>query len=163
MIKEQLKKDMIAALKAGNQLKRIVLGTLLAAIKNKELAKRGRLASSGADPGELNETSPLHDEEVLEVVIGEVKKRKDSLKQFEAAKRDDLAKKEADEMAILLTYLPQSLTAEEVELEVVTLIKELGATGLQDVGRVIKAAMAKLKGRVDGGALSKRIKEILAD
>ena len=162
MLKEQLQKEMTEALKAGNQLKRLVLGTLMTAIKNKELAKRGQIGKTTNETRELEQKSQLTNEEIFEVMAGEVKKRKDSIEQFSAGGRMDLANKERAEMEILLAYLPEQLSEEEVRKEVQAIIEQLGVKEMKEMGKVIGAVMAKLKGRADGGLVSKITKEILA-
>ncbi len=162
MIKPQLQKEMTEALKAGDQLKRLVLGTLMTAIKNKELAKRGQVGKMTNDPRELELKSQLTNEEVLEVIAGEVKKRKDSMEQFRAGGRTDLTEKEKSEMEILMGYLPEQLSEEKVRNEIQLVIEELGATSAREMGKVIGAVMAKLKGRADGGLVSKIAKELLS-
>ena len=127
MLKEQLQKELTEALKAGNQLKRLVLGTLMTAIKNKELVKRGQIGKTTNETRELEQKSQLTNEEIFEVIAGEVKKRKDSIEQFSAGGRMDLADKERAEMEILLAYLPEQLSEEAVKKEVKTVIDELGA------------------------------------
>ena len=161
MLKEQLQKELTEALKAGNQLKRLVLGTLMTAIKNKELAKRGQIGKTTNETRELEQKSQLTNEEIFEVIAGEVKKRKDSIEQFSAGGRMDLADKERAEMEILLAYLPEQLSEEAVKKEVKAVIDELGAKEQKEMGRVIGAVMAKLKGKADGGLVSKITKEIL--
>ncbi len=161
MLKPQLQKEMTEALKSGNQLKRLVLGTLITAIKNKELAKRGQIGKTTNDTKELEEKSRLTEEEVLEVISGEVKKRRDSIEQFQKGGRHDLVAKEKAEMEILVAYLPEQLSEEKVKSEIQRVIEELGATNPREMGKVIGAAMAKLKGRADGGMVSKITKELL--
>lgn len=161
MLKEQLKKEQIAAMKAGDQLKKTVLGGLLAAIKNKELHKRGQLASSMAEAVKLEEASQLHDEEILEVIMGEVKKRKDSIEQFRAGGREDLVQREQQEMAILAIYLPEQASEEDIRREVASAMEQSGAKDIKEMGKVIGLVMVKLKGRADGGLVSKLVKEVL--
>ena len=161
MLKQQLQNDLSGALKERNQLKRLVLGLLMTAIKNKELAKRQQLSKTVSGTGELEKQSQLTDEEVIGVIAGEVKKRKEAIEQFRAGGREELAQKEKSEMDILLTYLPAQLSEDEVRAEIQKTIAETGATGVKDMGRVIGAVMAKLKGRADGGLVSKIVKELL--
>lgn len=164
MLKEQLQKDMTEALKAGNQLKRLVLGTLITAVKNKEVAKRGQVGKTTNDQKELAEKSQLTNEEVLEVISSEVKKRKDSIEQFQKGGRTDLADKEKAEMEILMAYLPEQLSEEEIKNEIQKTIEELGGViGPKEMGKVISAVMGKLKGRADGGTVSKITKELLSN
>ena len=162
MLKEQLQKDLNESLKSGQQLKRLVLGLLMTAIKNKELAKRQQLSKTVSDAGELEKQSQLTDEEAVEVIAGEVKKRRESVEQFKAGGRDELAQKEKSEMDILLAYLPKQMLEDEIRAEVQKTIGELGAVGPRDMGKVIGAVMAKLKGRADGGMVSKIVRESIS-
>ena len=161
MLKDQLQKELNDALKSGNQLKRSVLSLLLTAIKNKELAKRQKLSKTISEIEELEKQSQLTDEEILEVIAGEAKKRKEAIEQFQAGGRDDLAQKEKSEMDILASYLPEQASEEEIRAEVKRVITELNAQGLKDMGKVIGAVMSKFKGRVEGEKVSKIVKELL--
>jgi uncharacterized protein YqeY len=161
MLKDQLQKELNDALKSGNQLKRSVLSLLLTAIKNRELAKRQKLSKTVSGIEELEKQSQLTDEEVLEVIAGEAKKRKEAIEQFQADGREDLAQKEKSEMNILASYLPEQASEEEVRAEVKRVITELNAQGLKDMGKVIGAVMSKFKGRVEGEKVSKIAKELL--
>lgn len=162
MLKAQLKKEMIEAMKAGIPLKRTVLGTLLSSIKNKELNKRNSLSQIIFDPVKLEEACQLNDEEVLEVIASEVKKRKDSVEQFKVGGRTDLAEQEQSEIKILSSYLPEQLSDEETKKEVQAIIAQLGAKDVKELGKVIGTVRVKLKGRVDGGLVSKIAKELLS-
>ena len=161
MLKDQLQKELNDALKSGNQLKRSVLSLLLTAIKNRELAKRQKLSKTVSGIEELEKQSQLTDEEILEVIAGEAKKRKEAIEQFQAGGREDLAQKEKSEMNILASYLPEQASEEEVRAEVKRVITELNAQGLKDMGKVIGAVMSKFKGRVEGEKVSKIAKELL--
>jgi uncharacterized protein YqeY len=162
MLKQQIQKELVEALKAGQQLKRMVLGLLMATVKNKELIKRQQLSKTVNDTNELEKQSQLTDDEVLEVIASEVKKRKESAELFHAGGREELAQKEKSEMEILLTYLPQQMSEDEIRIEVQKIITELSAQGVKDMGRVIGAVMAKLKGKADGGIVSKIVKGSLS-
>ncbi|MBI2669770.1 MAG: GatB/YqeY domain-containing protein [Candidatus Yanofskybacteria bacterium] len=161
MLKEKLQKDLNESLKSGDQLKRLVLGMVMTAVKNKELTKRVQLSRTTSQVVQLEKQSQLTDEEVIEVIAGEVKKRKEAMEQFKTGGRDELAQKEKSEMDILLSYLPEQLGESEVRAEVQKTIAEVGAAGVKDMGKVIGAVMAKLKGRADGGIVSKITKELL--
>ena len=162
MLKQQLQKELIEALKSGDQLKRLVLGGLLTAIKNKELAKRTQLSKKVSDTAELEKQSQLDDEEVLEVIASEVKKRKDSAEQFQNGGRKDLAEKEESETKILTAYLPQQMSEEEVRKEVREAISGTGAKTAKEIGKVISAVMSRVKGQADGGTVSRIVKELLS-
>jgi len=161
MLKDQLQKELNDALKSGDQLKRSVLSLLLTAIKNKELVKRQKLSKTVSEIEELEKQSQLTDEEVLEVIASEAKKRKEAIEQFQAGGRDDLAQKEKSEMDILASYLPEQASEEEIRAEVQKVITKLNAQGPKDMGKVIGAVMSKFKGRVEGEKVSKIVKELL--
>ncbi len=161
MLQEEIKKSLNESLKSGDQLRRLVLGTLLTAIKNRQLTRRTQLSKTVTDTAELEKQSQLNDEEVLEVVASEVKKRKDSIEQFKNGGRNDLAEKEESEMKILTSYLPQQLSEEEVRKEVTGAISQIGAKTPQEMGKVIAAVMLKVKGRAGGSIVSKIAKELL--
>jgi hypothetical protein len=161
MLKDLLQKELNDALKSGDQLKRSVLSLLLTAIKNRELAKRQKLSKTTSKTEELERQSQLTDEEILEVIAGEAKKRKEAIEQFQAGGREDLAQKEKTEMDILASYLPEQASEEEIRAEVRKVITELNALGLKDMGKVISAVMSKFKGRVEGEKVSKIVKELL--
>lgn len=169
MLKQKLQEDLNKSLKAGDQLKRLVLGMVMTAVKNREVEKRTRLSkhittetqNEEETQKRLEKESQLTEDEILEVIASEVKKRKESVEQFKAGGRDELAQKEKSEIDILLSYLPEQLGEDEVRAEVQKIIAELGASGPKDTGRVIGAVMAKLKGKVDGGMVSRISKELL--
>ena len=100
--------------------------------------------------------------EMLDVIIKEGKQRQDSIEQYRAANRADLADKEAAELKILQEYLPKALSPEELTAVIETTVAELQAAGPKDMGRVISAIMGSYKGRVDGKALSEAVKQRLA-
>src|SRR3989344_6741869 len=113
MLKQQLQKELNESLKAGDQIKRLVLGMVMTSIKNRELGKRQQLSKTVSDTGELEKQSQLTDEEILEVIASEVRKRKESVEQFKAGGREELAQKEKSEMDILLAYLPEQMCEDE--------------------------------------------------
>jgi uncharacterized protein YqeY len=106
-------------------------------------------------------TDQLSDAEVIAVVQKEVKKRRDSIEQFEQANRPELAEKEKRELAILEGFLPQPLSAEELDRLVKATIQELGATTKKEMGAVIKAAQARAAGRADGKTISALVSILL--
>lgn len=140
MLKQKLQDDLKTAMKAGETDKRDVLRILTSAVKNKEIEKRIELT----------------DEQVLEVIASEVKKRKDSVIQFTAGNRMDLVEKENAEITILATYLPEQMGEEELK----KIVSETVA-GITNVGEAMKAVMAKVKGKADGALVSKLVKDAL--
>src|SRR4051812_42731583 len=112
---------------------------------------------------EVQRGGALDDAEALQVVASLVKQRKDSIEQFTKGGRQDLADKEAAEIRVLETYLPPAADPAAIEHAVVTAIAETGATAAKDMGRVMKAAMAKLAGQgVDGKAVNELVRQKLA-
>lgn len=161
MLKEKLQKELSESLKSGDSLKRLVLGMVMTSIKNKELGKRQQLSKTVSDIGKLEEQSQLTDEEVLDVLSSEVKKRREAIDQFKSGGREELAQKEKAEMDILMLYLPEQVSEEELRTEIQKTVSELNASSVKDMGKVVGAIMAKFKGRVDGGLVSKITKELL--
>ena len=106
-------------------------------------------------------TEPLSDADFVAVVQREVKKRRDSIEQFEKGGRPELAEKERKEILILDTFLPKALSAEDLEQLVKATVQELGATGKKDMGPVIKAVQAKAAGRADGKTISGLVGKLL--
>ena len=146
---EQIEKEYIQAYKAKDAVRLTVLRLLKTAVKNRRVDLRR--------PG-----GSLSDEEMLDVIIKEGKQRQDSIEQYRAANRADLADKEAAELKILQEYLPKALSPEELTAVIETTVAELQAAGPKDMGRVISAIMGSYKGRVDGKALSEAVKQRLA-
>ncbi len=145
---EQIDVDYIKAYKAKDSVRLTVLRLLKTAVKNRlvELKRPG---------------GSLADEEMLDIIIKEGKQRQDSIDQFTAANRTDLADKEAAELVILKEYLPKPLSAEELAALIDATVAEVGATSPKEMGKVISAIMAGHKGRVDGKALSEAVKKRL--
>src|SRR3989338_5444426 len=111
-LKDKINEDIKSAIKGGNAEVVSVLRLLNSAVKNKELEKRGRLAKEGKPPTELENLSALNDEETVMVILSEIKKRKDSIAQYSAGGREELAKKEAAELEILKKYVPEEMKNE---------------------------------------------------
>jgi len=144
---EQIAKDMTEAMKARESAKLSALRMVKAALMNGEVAK-GRA---------------LEDAEAQQVLASLIKQRRDSIEQFRGAGRTDLADKESAELAILERYAPPPMGAAELEQAVDAAIKETGASGAKDIGRVMKAVMAALAGRpVDGKAVNELVRRKLA-
>ena len=145
-LKAQLTDDMKAAMKAGDKERLGVIRLINAAIKQKEVDERVEMT----------------DELVLAVLEKMLKQRKDSITQYEAAGRDDLAAVEKMESTIIQTYLPQPLSQAEIEALVAQAIADTGAEGPQAMGKVIAALKPLLAGRADMGAVSALVKAALA-
>ena len=149
MIKQKLQEELKQSMLSRNELRTSVLRLLLSAINYYEINKAG----AGYE---------ATDEDVLYVVQKEAKQRKDSIEQFQNAGRQDLVDKETKELEILQKYLPEQLSQEVLISLLTQTIKEVGATSTADIGKVMKALMPKVKGKADGGTVSKIVKEELS-
>jgi len=146
-IVEKVDKDLVAALKAGQTLELGVLRMMKAALVNKRV--------------ELGK--PVEEPEALAVFRTLVKQRRDSIEQFRKGGRNDLADKEEAEIKIIETYLPAAASDQEIDIAVAAAIAETSATSLKDLGKVIKAAMAKMADKnVDGKRMSEKVRAKLA-
>ncbi len=145
-LKQRLTDDMKTAMKAGEKERLGTIRLINAAIKQKE----------------VDERVEMDDALVLAILEKMMKQRKDSVTQFEAANREDLAVIERAEMAIIEQYLPAKLGEAEVLAVIDAVIKETGATGPADMGKVMGAIKPKLAGQADMGEVSKLIKQRLA-
>ena len=144
-LKGQITEDMKVAMKAGDKDRLKVVRLMLAAIKQIEVDKR----------------IEMDDAAVLAVLTKMVKQRRDSIEHFEKGKREDLAKIERDEIAVIDTYLPQQLAADELAAMVDEVIQATGAESIRDMGKVMGQIKAKAAGRADMGAVSATVKERL--
>lgn len=164
MLKQKIQEDVKTALKAGDSSVAGVLRLTLASIASRE--KEKRYAISKKEPNlsenELVEKSHLSDDEVVSVLSSEVKKRKDAIALYEQGKRPELAEKEHKEIEIIKKYLPAQLSAEEIKKMVEESISTTGAESLKDMGKVMADVSPKIKGKADGGEVSKIVKELLS-
>ncbi|MEY4651876.1 MAG: hypothetical protein RI884_457 [Pseudomonadota bacterium] len=145
-LKERITDDMKAAMRAKDSERLGAIRMLTAAIKQKEVDDRVELDDAG----------------VIAIVDKLIKQRKDSIEAFQKAARQDLADKEAAEMAVLQVYLPARLSADEVAVEVKAIVAELGAQGPGDMGKVMGAVKTRLAGKADMGQVSAAVKAALA-
>lgn len=148
-LSERVEKDYIEAYKAKLMDKVGVLRLLKTAVKNR-LVEMKR-------PGGL-----LSDEEMLDVIIKQAKQREDSIEQYAAAGRKDLADREVAELEILKKYLPEKLDAEQLVQEIDKFIAQAGATGMKDMGKVMGLLLGAFKGQVDGKEASDAVKKRLS-
>lgn len=154
MLKEQIKTDATEALKKGDQLVITTLRGLLASISAKQKEKRYKL-SLEADP-------EFTDQEVQDVVSSEIKKRKDAIALYIQGNRQELADKEQQEIEILKKYLPEQLSEEEIKNIIKQAIEKTGAKEMKDMGKVMAEINPQVKGKADGGEVSKIVKELLS-
>lgn len=163
MIVEEIKKDLISALKEKNESAVSTLRMASSSIFNKEMDKRVKLLEKEPNltEDELKEKVRLTDEEAIEVLASEVKKRRDSIAQFEQGGRPELAASEKLEMEVLMKYMPKELTEEEIRKIVKEAIVKSGATDMKGIGLVMKEVSPQTKGKADGNLVAKIVKEEL--
>ena len=145
-LKERITEDMKSAMKAKEAARLGAIRLLLAAIKQKE----------------VDERIVLDDAQVIAVIEKMLKQRKDSITQFEAAKRQDLADAEKFEVEVLTAYMPQAMSAEEVTAIVAKAMADSGAKAPADMGKVMALVKPQIAGRADMGEVSKLVKAKLA-
>lgn len=160
-LKEKINQDIKKAMVEKSELLLLVLRGINAAIHNKEIEKRTKMSKTEKDIKKLEEGSKLIEEEVLEVISSEAKKRKDSIFEFGKGGRQDLVDKETKELEILKTYLPEQMSEEQIKEEAKKVIEEIGAASSKDIGKVMSTLMPKLKGKAEGGVVSKIVGELL--
>ena len=165
MIVEEIKKDLISALKEKNESAVSTLRMVTSSIFNKEMEKRVEVLKSEPSLTEeqIKEKVKLTDEEVIDVLSSEVKKRRDSIAQFEQGGRPELAASEKIEMEILMKYLPKELTEDEIRVIVKDSIAKSGATDMKGIGLVMKEVSPQTKGRADGNMVAKIVREELGN
>ncbi|MBL8497464.1 GatB/YqeY domain-containing protein [Nitrosomonas sp. JL21] len=146
-LKQQITDDMKAAMRSGNVKERDTIRLLQAAIKQRE----------------VDERIVLDDAAVIAVIEKMLKQRRDSIAQYEAAQRMDLAEKEKDEILILSGYMPQALSDSEIEALIGEAVFASSAKSMQDMGKVMALLKPKLAGRADMGRVSALIKAKLSN
>ncbi len=144
--KDRLTEDLKQAIRQGDEHRKSTLRLAMAAIKNAEIEKRREL-----DEGEL-----------LAIITKEVKQRHESIAEFEKGGRQDLADREKAELKILLAYLPEQLSKEEIEAKARQIIEEVGATSPAQMGEVMRRLMPMMAGKADGKLVNQVVKELLA-
>lgn len=145
-LKEQISNDMKAAMRAKEAGKLATIRLLLAEIKRKE----------------VDEQIEVNDQQTIAIVEKMIKQRKDSITQFEAGNRPDLAEIEKAELDVLVAYMPAGLSDEEIAAEVVAAVAASGAAGPQDMGKVMGIVKPKLAGRADMTVVSNLVKKALS-
>ena len=145
-------------------LKETLMQDLKDAMKDKDTIRKNtvQMIRSAILQFEKDNLTELDEEEVLEVIAKELKKRRDVLPEYEKSGRDDLIADIKREIEILLGYLPAQLTREELEEIVVAAISETGAASMRDIGKIMAIVMPKVKGRADGKMINEIAKEKLS-
>jgi len=144
-LKEKIQKDLKNAMKAKDVFTRDTLRFLMSAIKQVEVDSR----------------KELNDEDIIKIIQKSVKQREEAATQYKDGGREDLYEKEIKEAEILKRYLPKQLSDEELKAQLEVIIKEVGATSIKDMGKVMGVAIKKLAGRADGKRINQMVKKIL--
>ena len=150
-LREQLMADLKEAMREKDEARKRTIRSVIAALKQAET----QLDASG-------QRASLDDAGILALIAKQAKERQESIDAFRSGGRDDLVAQEEVDLALLETYLPRQLNQEEVEAEAREVIDEVGASGLQDIGKVMKPLMARLRGRADGRLANQIVRELLA-
>ena len=145
MLKEKLMEDLKEAMKSKNEIKKNTVQMVRAAILQIEKDKGIQ----------------VEDDKILEIIAKEVKSKKDALKDFEKAERQDLIEQTNQEIEVLQQYLPRQLSREEIKVELEKIISEIGATTMKDMGAIMKEAKAKMGASADGKTINEVAKEIM--
>lgn len=145
-LRNKIPEDLKNALRNKNAVELSVLRMLQSAIRNKEIDKN---------------KSELTDEEVIEVIGSEIKKRKESIEGYTKGRRQDLVDKEKGELDVLMKYMPMQMTEDEVREEARKAIREAGVNNLKELGKVMRLIMPRTKGRTDGAIVNRVVREEL--
>lgn len=148
-LKEKILADMKEAMKSKEKDRLRVLRSLKSRLMEREIEER-----TGGE-------ATLTDEQTLDVLVKAAKQRKESIDQFTQAGRDELVRQEEEELKIIESYLPETLSEEDVRKIVRETIEQTGASGMQQMGQVMGVLVPKLKGQADGGLISRIVKEEL--
>jgi len=147
-LREKISSDLKESLREKKAEELSTLRLLQSAIRNKEIEKKKR-------------EEGLSDEEVIEVIASEIKKRKEAIELYEKGGRQDLANKEKAELEVLERYMPEQMDEEEILREARKVIEEVGAVGPKDMGKVMGALMTKVKGKAEGAVVNRIVREEL--
>ena len=132
-------------------------------MKNKDVVRKNtvQMVRAGILQIEKDKGIEVNDDKILEIIAREVKTKKDALKDFEKAERQDLIDQTNQEIAILQEYLPKQLSREEIKVELEKIIEEIGATSMKDMGTIMKEAKAKMGASAEGKTINEVAKEIM--
>jgi uncharacterized protein YqeY len=147
-LKDKINEDLKIALKSGDKTRLLTIRSIRALILEFE--------KSGTD-------KEMDDEDELKLLNSAAKKRKDSIEQYRNAKREDLAKPEEEELKIIMEYLPEQLSNEEIKKKVEGIAGKIGATSKKDFGKLMSATMKELKGKAEGKIIRETVEKILSE
>ncbi len=163
MLKEKIQEEIKDAMRSGDELVTSTLRMLIASITSKEKEKRYKISKEKPTLNEegLVKESQLAEEEILDVISSEIKKRRDAVVLYEKGGRQELADKEKKEIGMLQKYLPEQISEEEIKKLVSEAVVKTGAKEMKDMGKVMAELNPKIKGRADGSVVSKIVKDLL--
>ena len=163
MLKQQIQSDAISAMKEGKKDVSEILRMVLSNINAKEKEKRYKISKEESILSEedLSKKSELSEDELISAVSSEIKKRKDAIVLYEKGERPELAEKEKKEIEIIQKYLPEQLSGDDLRKLVEESVANVGAKEIKDMGKVMADLNPKIKGKADGGEVSKIVKEFL--
>jgi len=145
-IEDKLINDMRTAMKSGDKIKLVTIRMIRAQLKNAGLGRE----------------EPLPESEVLAIISKEAKRRKESVELYLKGGREDLAENESKELEIIQSYLPEALSANEIDTLIEQAIAQVNAAGMQDMGKVMGVVMSQVKGRADGSMVQVRVRQKLS-
>ena len=150
-LKERIADDLKEAMRAQDDVRRRTLRSIRSALMKEEISRR--------EGGKAE----LTEQQELAVLQKEAKQRRESMQQFEAAGREDLAQKEREELAVIEEYLPRQLSDEELRAELEAIVDQVGASSMADMGKVMGRAMGELRGRADGNRVRQMVESLLRE
>ena len=148
ILKDKISQDLKSAMKSGDKARLQTIRSIRASILEFEKSGSGK---------------QLNSEEEIKLLSSAAKKRKESIEQFINAGREDLAKTEETELEIIMSYLPEQLSAEDIEKEVIKIAEKLGAVSKADFGKLMGASVKKMKGKADGRIIKEKVEKILGE
>lgn len=162
-LKIKIEEDFVNALKNQEEQPLSTLRLLKTVILNKEKEKRFKITKTEKDikEGDLVKKSELTDEEIIDLIFSEIKKRKEAIVLYQQGKREDLANKEEKEIDILKKYLPEQISEAEIENLAKEAIKNVQAKSISDMGKAMKELMPKLKGKAEPQTITAIIKKLI--
>ena len=160
MLRDKIKADFKEAFKSRDEIRLSVLKMVQSEIGNAEINKRAKLMKDGKTEN-IETAAFLNDEEVLQVVSREIKKRKDSVDMYEKAGRTELAEREKAEIGVLMAYMPEQLSEETIRDLAKKAVEQSGAKGEKEIGKVMAVLMPQVKGKSDGALVNKIVRELL--
>lgn len=145
-MEEKIKKDMSDALKNGDKIRLSTLRMVISSIKNKKIEDM---------------VKTIDEDKIIAIIQKMAREHMESIEQFNKGHREDLVKKEMDELKILQEYLPEEISEDEIENIVAAAMRDSSASSIKDMGKVMTIAMGKVKGRADGRKVSEKVKQAL--